>query len=231
MGTAPSVSAVVPTLAESGRIAALVDRLRAVGVDEVVVADGGSADGTCALARARGAVVVTAPRGRASQMNAGAAVARGEVLWFVHADGWPPPDAVDAIRAALADPGVVGGAFHTVTARDGDPGPPPRWLRLADLRQTYTRLPYGDQALFVRAATFAVVGGFRAELRLFEDVDLARRLWTQGSLRILRPPVVVSARRYEARPLRSLVAMNLFPTAFRLGVPTSALERWYGAPR
>ena len=72
---------------------------------------------------------------------------------------------------------------------------------------------------------------YRADLRMFEDVDLARRLWAHGSLRFLRPPVVVSARRYEARPLRSLLAMNLFPAAWRLGVPTAVLERLYGAPR
>ncbi len=231
MGASLTVSAIVPTLHESGRIASLVDRLLAVGVHEVVVADGGSADGTRALAAARGARVVEGPRGRAAQLNRGAARAQGEVCWFVHADVWPPDGAVDAIRAALADPSVVGGAFHTRTARDRDAGPPPAWLRLADVRQRYTRLPYGDQALFVRAETFRDAGGYRADLRMFEDVDLARRLWAHGSLRFLRPPVVVSARRYEARPLRSLLAMNLFPAAWRLGVPTAVLERLYGAPR
>lgn len=225
------LAAVVPVLNESGRVIRAIDRLRRLGVDEIVVVDGGSRDGTAALAAARGATVVPTAAGRAHQMNAGASVARAEVLWFVHADVVPPDDALRQLRAALAEPGAVGGAFHTLTADDRDPGPPPRWMRLADVRQRYTRLPYGDQALFVRATAFRAIGGFREDLRMFEDVDLARRLWTQGRLVVAPGPVRVSARRYFRRPVTSLVAMNLFPALWRLGVPTEVLEAAYGAPR
>jgi rSAM/selenodomain-associated transferase 2 len=227
----PPVSVVVPTLDESGRIVAVLDHLAGLGVSEIVVSDGGSRDGTVALAASRGVRVVQGPKGRARQMNLGAAAARGTVLWFVHADGEPAPGSVEAIEAALGVDGVVGGAFHTRTVDDRVPGPPPAWMRLADVRQRVTRHPYGDQALFVRADVFRKVGGFREDLRMFEDVDLCRRLWGEGALRVVHPEIRVSARRYYARPVRSVVAMNLFPTAWRLGVPTSVLERLYGAPR
>ncbi len=227
----PAVTAVIPALDESGRIARAVDRLWSAGVDEVVVVDGGSADGTQALAAARGARTTRSERGRARQMNAGAALARGEVLWFVHADVDVPSSAVAALRGALAEQGTVGGAFHTLTVDDRTPADPPRWMRLADVRQRYTRHPYGDQALFVWASEFRAAGGYREDLRMFEDVELCRRLWARGRLRIVDPPVQVSARRYFGRPVRSLVAMNLFPTLWRLGVPTGVLERAYGRPR
>lgn len=227
----PSVAAVVPALDESGRIAALVDRLRTFDLAELVVVDGESRDGTGAVARERGATVIAAPRGRAAQMNAGAAAVRADVLWFLHADVEAPEGAVDALRRVLRDPAVVAGAFHTRTTDDPTPESSPAWLRLADLRQRRTRLPYGDQGLFVRTAVFRAVGGYDERLRMFEDVDLARRLWRHGRVEILDPPLRVSSRRFRARPLHSLVAMNLFPLAFRVGMDTHTLERWYGTPR
>ncbi|MCA9489307.1 MAG: TIGR04283 family arsenosugar biosynthesis glycosyltransferase [Myxococcales bacterium] len=224
-----TVTAIVPVLDESGRIAACVDHLVGLGLP-VVVVDGGSTDATLAIAAERGATVVRASRGRASQMNAGAAGVRTDVLWFLHADVRPEYDAIEAIRASLADPTVVAGAFHTRTMDDGSERGA-AWMRMADLRQGYTRLPYGDQGLFVRREVFVRTGGFDESLRLFEDVELARRLWREGRLVVTDPPLRVSARRFRARPVRSLIAMNLFPLAFRAGVPTEALERIYGAPR
>jgi len=103
-------------------------------------------------------------------------------------------------------------------------------LPLADLRSHYTRLPYGDQALFARRAAFERVGGF-PPLPIFEDVELARRLWAVGKLVRLPERVEVSARRYLARPLRTSAVMNAFPMLYAAGVDVDRLARWYSVER
>lgn len=227
----PWLSAVVPVLDERDRLPGLVDHLVArLGVEQVVVADGGSRDGTRAwLGAQRDLVVVDAPRGRGPQLRAGAEAADGLVLWFVHADTRPPHDALDRIRDHLLEPDVVGGAFRTLTRLDR-----PSWIEpllpLADLRAHYTGLPYGDQALFCRADAYRAAGGFGDE-PLFEDLDLARRLRRHGRLVVDPAPVEVSARRYAAHPLRTSLVMNTFPLLHRLGVPARVLARGYRAVR
>lgn len=226
----PRVSAIVPILNEESRIEGLLDHLLGMrNLHEVVVVDGGSQDRGPALVAARsGVTLIQAPRGRGVQMNAGARVATGDVLLFVHADVRLPSDAVDWIGAALEDTGAVAGAFRTWTVPDTEPAP--FWaplLHVADLRSRYTSLPYGDQALFVRTESFRALGGF-AELELMEDVELSRRLWRVG--RVVKVPerVLVSGRRFVARPVFYTLVMNLFPLLYRLGVPPSVLSRLYG---
>lgn len=221
-----TVSVVVPVLDEAKALPGLLAALRAHDVLEVVVADGGSRDDTVALAEAGGARVVHAPRGRGPQQNAGASVARGQVLWFVHADARPHAESVPAIRRALDAPDVVGGAFRLRTVPSDAAVRLGGLLRIADVRSRVTRLPYGDQAIFARAATFREVGGF-PQVGMFEDVGLARRLWRRGRLVTLPLEIEVSGRRFEARPLASLVAMNVLPTLHRLGVPDRWLLRLY----
>ena len=226
------LSVVVPVLNEAVRIQAQVTRLAGLpGVDEVVVADGGSTDGTVDLVRAiRGVRVVNAPRGRGPQMNAGARVATGEVLWFVHADVDVPDDAPAAIRKALREPGVIAGAFRIRTHADGATGWPSRLLWLADVRARCSGLPYGDQALFVRRHVFDALRGF-APVPLFEDLEFSRRLRREGALRVLPVAVRVSGRRFMARPLASAALMNVLPVLYRLGVSPAALARVYGHVR
>jgi rSAM/selenodomain-associated transferase 2 len=224
------LSVVIPTLDEAARIG---DRLRELaampGVDEVVVADGGSCDGTADLARAAGAHVVSAARGRGPQLNAGAALARGDVLLFLHADVTLPADAPAWVERALADPRTVAGAFRIRTvAERAHPLVP--LLRLADLRARVTRLPYGDQAVFVRRTAFVRAGGF-PDQPLFEDVELARRLRRLGAIVTVPAAVRVSGRRFLAQPVRALLAMRLLPLLYRLGVPAERLARLYGSPR
>lgn len=226
----PRLTVVVPTLDEEARLGHLLDDLVA-RVDEVVVADGGSRDATVAVARARGARVVVSPRGRGVQLHAGACAASGEVLWFVHADARLPAGVERRVIDTLRRDGVVAGAFRTRTLLDrGDR----RWftpvLPLADLRPRYTRLPYGDQALFCWAWAYRVCGGYPPQ-PLLEDVELARRLRRVGAIVTLPDAVAVSARRWAAHPLRTALVMNTFPTLARLGVPLSTLARWYGHPR
>lgn len=226
-----SVSVVVPVLDEADRIGDHLDALVWIeGLHEVIVVDGGSRDRTLSIALSRRVKVLQAPRGRAHQMNRGAREATGDVLLFLHADVRLPADALGCIEEVLACPDTVAGAFRTHTISDGRSTWIRPLLRLADLRSRYTRLPYGDQALFVRAAVFRRVGGF-PEIELMEDVELARRLWTAGSVRTAASEVLVSGRRFLSRPLYYTVVVNVFPLLYRLGVPSGSLAGLYGDPR
>jgi uncharacterized protein len=225
------ISIVMPVLDEAARIERAVDRAAGVaGVREVIVVDGGSRDGTAALAaRAPGVTVVASAPGRGRQMNGGARLAVGEVLLFLHADVELPADAALHVEAALADPRTIAGAFRTWTVPDR-PTPLGPLLHLADLRSRYTRLPYGDQALFVRSRIFDELGGF-AEVPLFEDLELARRLRRRGLIARARASVRVSGRRFLARPVYYTALVNVLPALYRLGIPMKALARAYGAVR
>jgi len=228
---APQVSVIIPVLDEERRIASALDDVLAVpGVREVIVVDGGSADRTVAIARTYPVQVIDAPRGRARQMNAGAAIARGGTLLFLHADTTLPHDAARHVNDVLSDPHIVAGAFRTWTIADA----PAPWfapaLHAADVRSRYTRLPYGDQAMFVRAEAFRRVGGF-PDQPLMEDLELARRLRAIGGIRTARATVRVSGRRFVARPIAYTLAVNVFPLLYRLGVPADRLARMYRAVR
>jgi rSAM/selenodomain-associated transferase 2 len=188
-----SVSVIVPALNESKCIEEAVRHLRRLSpaACEVIVVDGGSGDGTTALARRAGARAVRAPRGRAAQMNAGAAAASGDLLLFVHADSRPPADAVAAARRALGDPRVVLGGFSTLIQHRGRT----LWFSTAhNWLSTYyapllfdpagfargLRCLFGDQTLFCRAADFRRAGGFDGALPIMEDADLCIRLHERG---------------------------------------------------
>ncbi len=163
-------------------------------------------------------------------MNAGARLASGDVFLFLHADTSLPADAARWIRDTLADPAVVAGAFRTWTIADG----PSTWLspllHLADLRSRCSRLPYGDQAVFVRADAFWRLGGF-PELPLMEDLELSRRLRRLGRVRTVPAVVRVSGRRFLSRPFYYTLLVNIFPTLYRLGVAPRLLAKLYGNPR
>ncbi|MCW5892947.1 MAG: TIGR04283 family arsenosugar biosynthesis glycosyltransferase [bacterium] len=226
------LTVVVPVLDEAARIGARLGALRATaGVAEIVVVDGGSRDGTVAIAaRVDGVRVLRAPRGRGTQMNVGARAATGDVLCFLHADAVLPADAAAHIAAALAAPGVVGGAFRLHTVCDDGINWLGPLLRLADVRSRVTRFPYGDQAIFVRRDVFVGVGGF-PDQPIMEDVELARRLRRVGRLRTVAAEVRVSGRRFLRDPVRAVLAMRLLPLLYRLGVSPRTLARLYGNPR
>ena len=224
------LSVVIPTWREEGDVGEAVRSAWAAGADEVIVADGGSRDATVDIARRAGVRVVAAARGRGRQMNAGAAAARGDVLLFLHADAALPDDARAWIERALADPGVVGGAFRLHTVADASRNWLGPLLRIADIRSHVTRIPYGDQALFVRRMVFEQVGGY-PDQPLMEDVALARRLWRVGRLVTVPAYVRVSGRRFLRHPVTGTLAMWTFPMLYRLGVPPRALAWLYGNPR
>ncbi len=228
-----NVSVIIPVLDEEARIGACLAALDSF--HEVIVVDGGSRDRTRDLVTAQlnragaGGLgklrLLDAPRGRGGQMNAGAAAATGEVLLFLHADVSLPEDAQALIRRALQEnPSAVAGAFRTWhVADDGRSAP---WLHLADLRSRYTSLPYGDQALFARRDAFARAGGY-PEQPLMEDLEFARRLRKLGPIARVPASVRVSGRRFLAHPIRDSLLVNVFPLLYRLGVPPSALARFY----
>lgn len=217
------LTAVIPTLDEEQELGPTIEAL-APEVDELVVADGGSRDGTATLAAARGAKLALGARGRGAQLALGASVASGEALWFVHADTQVAPGSGDLVRAALAA-GAPGGAFEVRFA-----GPGWRYRlgsALASARSRRGGLFLGDQAPFVSRAAYEALGGIRP-WPLFEDVDFCRRLRRLGDTVILRPPVVTSARRFAATgPLRAVATNWLLLGLFELGVSPQRLARWY----
>lgn len=227
------ISVVIPVLNEAARIGERLSELTRSGFHEVIVVDGGSDDETRTIARSfPGVLVVEAPRGRACQMNEGAGHATGDVLLFLHADVALPADAALHIRRTLAVSDTAAGAFRTWTVVDGV-GPGPWWsplLHLADLRSRYSRLPYGDQAIFLRREVFRDVGGV-PEMPLMEDLEFSRRIRRIGRIRIVPAQVMVSGRRFIERPLFYAMLMNILPLLYRCGVPPFWFARIYKAVR
>jgi rSAM/selenodomain-associated transferase 2 len=217
------LSVVIPALDEAEGIAEAVASARAPDV-EVLVVDGGSSDGTVERAAAAGARVLRAARGRARQLDAGARAASGDALLFLHADTRLPAGWAEAVRAALADPRAVGGAFRLRFDRRT------RALRLiertARLRARWLGLPYGDQALFVRRAALDAVGGV-PQVPILEDLDLVRALKRRGRLALLPLDAVTSARRHLAKgPLRTSLRHLAIALAGLLGVDRARVAAW-----
>ena len=222
------LSIIVPCLNEAAVIAGLLNQLQPLrrGGHEVIVVDGGSGDGTRAIVEPLADHLLCAPRGRARQMNAGAARAGGDILWFLHADSVLPSAADDAVLAALARSGRVWGRFD-VRLSSSRP-----LLRLVatmmNLRSRLTGIASGDQGMFVRRAVFESVDGF-PDLELMEDVALSRRLKRVSPPVCLRDTLITSSRRWERRgTLRTIGLMWGLRLAYFLGVHPDRLALWYG---
>lgn len=215
----------IPALHEADRIRACVASARAPGV-EVVVVDGGSRDATARRAQEAGARVLRSAPGRARQLASGVVATRAETILFLHADTTLPPGWEGAVRAALADPGVVGGAFRL---RFDERGPAMRVVEWgARLRVALTGLAYGDQALFARRAALEAIGGV-PQVPVMEDVELVRALAGEGRLVWLPLAVTSSARRYRrGGVLRTWLAHAGALIAFRAGVDRARIARWLG---
>lgn len=221
------LSVVVPAYREEDRIAECVRAARAIG-DEVVVAVAEGPDRTAEIAERAGARVVIAAKGRGAQLAGGATLARGDVLLFLHADVHAPVEARAAIARALADPDVAGGNFHLRFVPDGAAARLFGWAN--DARRRWLSIYYGDSGIFVRRSWFERLGGFRP-IPLFEDYDFVQRLER------LRPrartayvrdvTLLASARRFEARPLRTLALWTALQLGWSAGVSPEALARWY----
>lgn len=191
-----TISVVIPTLDEAESISATLDAVARVGgLAEVIVVDGGSRDKTVEIAQKAGVRVITSDAGRGAQMHTGARVAEGTVLWFLHADTHPLPDASERIIEALSDPGVVGGNFEVRFDGDERAARFLSWL-YPHLRQL--GLCYGDSGIFVRREVYERVGGFRP-FPIFEDLDLVRRIRRYGFIERVPSIVTTSSRRFEGR--------------------------------
>ncbi len=219
------LSIIVPALDEAARIAATLEALaplRAAG-HEVIVVDGGSADATAAIAVPLADRVIQAPRGRARQMNAGAAISAGEALLFLHADTRLPAQAAELVRDALEGRGW--GRFDVrIEGRS-------RWLAVVascmNWRSRLTGIATGDQAMFMRRDVFARAGGF-ADIPLMEDVALSARLKAISAPACVATRAVTSGRRWERRGvLRTVLLMWRLRLAYFLGARPEDLARRY----
>ncbi|HET9653073.1 MAG TPA: TIGR04283 family arsenosugar biosynthesis glycosyltransferase, partial [Usitatibacter sp.] len=196
---------------------------------EVIVVDGGSRDATREIAAPLCDRVLAAPRGRAAQMNAGAAAASADTLLFLHADTLLPVDAPAIVASALAGGRHAWGRFDVTI---GSPHPLLAVVAmLMNARSRWTGIATGDQAIFVRRAAFEAVGGFPS-IPLMEDVALSRALRRLSPPAALRRRVVTSGRRWERHGiLRTVVLMWRLRAAYALGADPHRLARRYGVER
>jgi rSAM/selenodomain-associated transferase 2 len=227
----PALSIIMPVLNEAGAMALALERLVPMLArgSELIIVDGGSSDGTLAIARANSKVplskVISAPRGRALQMNAGARQANADVLLFLHADTLLPRDADALITKALGEGKSVWGRFDVRIAGEAP------LLRVVgafmNLRSRWSGISTGDQAIFMTQAAFNAVAGF-PDQPLMEDIEISKRLLKLSHPACLRAQVVTSGRRWESRGLlRTMALMWRLRFAYWRGVSAEKLAEMY----
>lgn len=225
------ISVVIPCLNEAGNLEAAVASARLGREVEVIVVDGGSRDHTAQLARELGCIVLCTPPGRGPQLKAGADRVQGEYITFLHADTRLPPGWDGEVRRICQEPGVAAGAFRF---KLDAPGASLRFIEMVvGLRSRYAQMPYGDQAIFLKTANLAAMGGMPA-LPLMEDVELVRRARHLGRIAISPLPALSSARSWQERgPWRN--TLHNWHTFARYAVMKTPLERlerhYYGRSR
>ena len=220
-----SISIIIPTLNEENEISSLLRYLNQLDPNlQSIVVDGGSRDNTVQKAKSH-STVITAPQGRGAQMNAGACIAEGDILWFLHADCMPHPNSIEHIRVSLKDPDVVGGGFEYTLNH------PAKRFRIVEYLSNYKNrrfeLLYGDMGIFVRRSIFKRMEGYR-EIPLMEDMDFSKRLKRMGKIVVLPYKIRTSARRWlEDGYIRSCVRSWILQSSWALGVSPFRLAKWY----
>jgi rSAM/selenodomain-associated transferase 2 len=216
-----TVSVVIPALNEEKLVVPTIKSVLDEGVDETVVVDGGSVDGTVRVASSLARVVSNTP-GRARQMNKGADHVHGDLILFLHADTRLTPGAIGALQTAV-EAGAQAGCFRLRFDSDSI---------VLRAFAAFTALPlaslcFGDRGLFVTRDLFNEVGGF-ADIPMFEDLDIVRRLKKKASFARINHPVVTSSRRFErVGPLRQQALNLALWTAYHVGVSPDRLSRYY----
>lgn len=221
-----TLSIIIPTLNEANQIATTLQNAQTANGIEIIIVDAGSEDNTLECAQSLGVKTLISPQaGRAAQMNFGATQATGDILLFLHADTQLPLDYDKLIRDALAQPGVIAGAFHLGIDS------PEMSLRLIEkmvsLRSRFLQLPYGDQALFLNRETFTTCGGF-PDLPIMEDFEFVRRLKRQGKIVLVPAFVTTSARRWQKLGVFKTTIINqIVVLGYFVGVSPQQLRYWY----
>lgn len=226
-------SIVIPVLGEQDRINRIIDHLhRQEGIErsEIIIVDGDPDGSTVNAVKHPGIIKLTSARGRAVQMNRGADRAQGQILLFLHADTQLPAGALLSVEQALVDPAYVGGAFSLKIDSNR------LFLRYisarANLRSRATRIPYGDQTIYLRRDYFDRIGRYK-EIPFMEDVDLMRRIkQNRQRIRILRDKVLTSARRWETEGAFYTTFRNqVVVVLYYLGVSPEKLSKFYYKPK
>ncbi|MCW3061845.1 MAG: family 2 glycosyl transferase [Capsulimonas sp.] len=223
-----TISIVIPALNEREALPETIAALRGDGFSgEIIIADGGSTDGTVEWAQAQaGVLVVPCGRGRGVQLNAGAQATSGDVLAFLHADCKPPAEMAAHIQTALSDPNVAGGAF-CVRFEEQRPWTLHATAWFINNRSRQVLSATGDQAIFARRTAYDAIGDFH-EWPLFEDMDFVTRLRGVGRFRVLSPCVTISARRWLTNGVgRTNLLMARLYVGYRRGVAPEELARRY----
>lgn len=214
----PTLAVVIPCLNEVGRIGGLVASLLAE-VDELIVVDGGSSDGSAARAAEAGARVILAPRGRGRQLHVGALAARSRILWFLHADSVAPPAAAATLRAA-GDPERWGCFEVAIDSADPRLRLTAAWMNRRAHRSGWCT---GDMGIWVGAALYCQLGGFPVEEGLEDMAFCQRALGVRGPL-VLPAPLGLSARRWQERGIGStILRLWALRLGFHLGLPPALL--------
>jgi rSAM/selenodomain-associated transferase 2 len=219
------ISVIIPTLNEEDCLSDLLDSLVTYKYFEIIVADGGSADKTRAIALAHKAKFISSAPGRGIQQNQGAKAASGDVFLFLHADSIVMSDLIFSIEQALLLPGVAGGAFRLGINSDK------RLFKLitaaANLRSRLLGLPFGDQGIFTKRELFYASGGF-SNIPIMEDVDFIKRIKRRGKIHILNEVIYTSPRRWQKEGAIYCTLRNwLIFLLYKMGVPAHTLHKWY----
>lgn len=225
MAQSPEISIIIPVLNEVHHIIPLIQSLQSGHNISIIVVDGGSQDGTLETLIAHQINVLSTPPGRGHQMNQGAKIATGDILLFLHADTTLPPDFDHWVRHTLENPQVVAGAFQL---RINGPQSSLRWVETwVNYRSRWCQMPYGDQALFLKADQFQAIGGF-PEIPIMEDFEIIRRLRPWGKIAIVPRPVITSGRRWHKLGVIKTTLINqIVVLAYLLGISPHRIVRWY----
>ena len=225
----PAISVIIPMLNEAANIRAAIASARRSPSIEVIVVDAGSTDESIRLAREAGAMVITSQRGRANQLNAGAWQAQSDILLFLHADTRLPPNYLDVVLQTAQMPNFAVGAFRLGIDAQGLPLRIIEWG--ANVRSQLLRCPYGDQAMFMKADSFYLVGGF-PQLPVLEDIALIQSLGGQGRILLTRAAVMTSARSWRARGALAVTLLHqMILLGYVCGLPLSLLTKLKNATR